>query len=230
MSSRSKLWTRANHLACHNYWHHSLFNLAIGDFDGAIAVLDEQMLPRMKATETAFSIFDSSSLLYRLLFVDQQNRSFGDELIVSKYRDVFAVAKQYLSRHVLGFTNTHLMMTCLGSSHRAEAFELLEQLSSSKLAELHPEVASVTAQLLNGMIDYEQGNYERATDTLNSVKDSVYLLGGSNAQRDVFSQLLLVCAVKSDKQSHKKLAQDLLEQRKVFEMNDKFLTGKVNRS
>src|SRR5699024_2761332 len=73
MSSRSPLWTKANHLGCHNYWHHSLFNLATGDFDGALDLFDNQIRPRMQATQTAFSIVDSSSLMFRLLFVDPQN-------------------------------------------------------------------------------------------------------------------------------------------------------------
>src|SRR5699024_9787215 len=42
MASRSSLWTKANHLGCHNYWHQSLFNVATGDFNGAIDIFDNE--------------------------------------------------------------------------------------------------------------------------------------------------------------------------------------------
>ena len=119
-------------------------------------------------------------------------------------------------------------MACLGSGNKMEATELVDSFKDSKLAELHPEYSVVSRKLMSAIVDYDRENYDRATDTLSSIKDSIYMLGGSNAQQDVFKQLHLVCALKSSSSEHKKLLQDLLKEREVFEQNDRFLLEKVD--
>ena len=44
--------------------------------------------------------------------------------------------------------------------------------------------------LAHSIIELGQGNYKSATDRLESIKDDIYLIGGSHAQRHLFDDLL----------------------------------------
>ena len=63
------------------------------------------------------------------------------------------------------------------------------------------------------MVLCSTGNHEKAVDLLWPAKYEIVKLGGSDAQRDVISQLLVMSAVKSPKPEHKKLAKNLLIER-----------------
>jgi hypothetical protein len=64
--------------------------------------------------------------------------------------------------------------------------------------------------LVKAMQSYAQGDYRTATDLLMPIKDHFILIGGSNAQRDVFLQLTIMSAIKA---KDGKAARILLDER-----------------
>ena len=44
--------------------------------------------------------------------------------------------------------------------------------------------------LAHSIVELGQGNYKSATERLSSIKDDIYLIGGSHAQRHLFDDLL----------------------------------------
>ncbi|KAI2796188.1 Tetratricopeptide repeat protein 38 [Blomia tropicalis] len=54
MKDTCKLWTTANLLACHNYWHFALFHQSDDKADEAVYLLDNEILPRFRSTQTPY--------------------------------------------------------------------------------------------------------------------------------------------------------------------------------
>lgn len=198
-------------MACHNYWHLSLFNIATGNFDGAVELLDREILPRVKASQTSFTICDASSLLYRLSLIEPKEKCLSEDVVRSKFTEVYSVARQYLNQHILPFNDVHFLMSCLGSGHQREASDLIDSLKLSHFAEVHPQVTELTVQLMESMRYFQEDNYEKSTDILCSVRDSIVQIGGSDAQRGVFDKLLFTTALKSSKPEHRKLTSQLFQ-------------------
>jgi uncharacterized protein HemY len=64
--------------------------------------------------------------------------------------------------------------------------------------------------LCEGMIAYEAGDYDKATELLWPMRNEISIIGGSHAQRDLFAQILCDAAVHSSKLS---VARGLLSER-----------------
>jgi hypothetical protein len=64
--------------------------------------------------------------------------------------------------------------------------------------------------LCEGMIAYEVGDYDKATELLWPMRNEISTIGGSHAQRDLFAQIMCDAAVRSSKLA---LARSLLSER-----------------
>lgn len=60
---------------------------------------------------------------------------------------------------------------------------------------------------------YNQGNYSRAVALLYPLRYQMVDIGGSDAQRDLFNQLLIHAAMKSENKQHQKLGRCLVVER-----------------
>mgnify|MGYP002649573673 CR=1 FL=1 len=222
-------WARANHLASHNHWHRGLFHLALGEWEGALGVFDRHLEPNFTSNRALYGLADASSLLQRMLFVLPENRSSSFEAcdVEKRFKAVFEVARDHLDGHDLGYTDAHLVMAALGSGHPAEAAQVVEGLTGSKLAELHPKLATLTERLCSALVDYSREQYEKAAETMESIRREHWAIGGSNAQRDVFNQLHLAAAVRSGRAEHKRVLKELTEEREALAEGDKWLLRKV---
>lgn len=223
MTSQKHFWSKSNHLTCHNSWHQSLFNISTDNFDEAFNLFDNEIMASVRSTQTPFSIADSSSFLVRLSLIDTCQSTRPKFSLDSRFKDVYAVSKQYHNLHILGFNDAHFLMSYLGSGHINEAREFLEDFKKSPYEKRHPKSGQIMSKLLEAMIAYEEHRYEESTELLVSIKDSLFLIGGSDAQRDIFNMLAITSAMKSGKESHKKLLQELLLERESFKPNDKFI-------
>lgn len=208
MKDTCKLWTTANLLACHNYWHFALFHLSDDKADEAVYLLDNEILPRFRSTQTPISITNASSLLFRLFLMEPDKCPLSKDQMATTFNEIFSVSKQYLNRHILPFADIHYMMTCIGSGHTVEAADLVETFKTSPYATTHPEMLPILVDFMSSMLYYHEGNFTKATDMLLSIKNSLHLIGGSVAQQDIFNQMLIASATKSSNPSHHKISQD----------------------
>jgi hypothetical protein len=56
---------------------------------------------------------------------------------------------------------------------------------------------NVLVPLCEGILAYEQGHYDKATDLLWTVRNDIVSIGGSHAQRDLFAQIICDAAVRA---------------------------------
>uniref|UniRef100_A0A9J7X8K5 Tetratricopeptide repeat protein 38 n=1 Tax=Cyprinus carpio carpio TaxID=630221 RepID=A0A9J7X8K5_CYPCA len=204
MASTEKDWMVCDMLACHNYWHWALYHIEKGNYEAALKIFDEQVSRRSVKSGAMLDVVDSCSLLYRL---ELEGVSVKD-----RYRELLQVTQPHTEDHTLLFNDLHFLMVSLGSKETGTTQRLLESLQelAKDPAENHQlQIAErVGLPMCQALLEYDQGNYSQAVELLKPIKDRVVEIGGSDAQRDVFSQLLIHAAMKSGDKEHQQFARN----------------------
>ncbi len=121
-------------------------------------------------------------------------------------------AEETLGDQMLAFTDTHVTMA-LARTGRGEALARHRQTLAERAdgkgwaAELS---ADATLPIADAIAAYFAGDYDRAVDGFLACREEWPRVGGSHAQRDLYSQALLDAAVKAGRTQ---LAESLLAER-----------------
>lgn len=216
MSNNTTDWEFSNHLARHNYWHWALFHVEKGEIEAAGDLFEQQVLKRSLTSPSLFSITDSVALQYRIQYADEEA---GVRLNTKHWPTMEAMCQPYLKSNVHAFSDAHLMMALVANKNFSAAEELMElALQETRLAG-----ANVAAPLFRAILAYGREQYATAVDLLYPVRYEIIDIGYSNAQRDVFYQMLIVAAIKSKEKSHKIIAEHLIAERKAYKGNSALL-------
>jgi tetratricopeptide (TPR) repeat protein len=200
-------WEKSNFIACHNYWHLALYHIEKEDYDSAIHILDNHIIKRAEIMKRPGNIVDATSLLYRIELISPECGLVTEK----RWQNVFDLVEPNLSnKRILGFIDSHFLMACLGAKKFDKVEEILENLRSYESSE---QWLKTTLAITQAMVAFSEENYSKAVNLLIDVRYETQCMGGSNAQRDVFIQLLTVAALKSSIAWHKKLGQNLLNER-----------------
>lgn len=199
-------WEICNLLATHNYWHWALYHIEKGELEAAADLYETQILKRCYESRAMLDIVDCLSLPYRLHL---ENPNTADNLIGKHWSELVKLVEPHLNDHVLSFNDAHFMMALCGARKYSEAEELFENSSSADCI----SGKEVNSQLLKSILAYSREQYELCVDTLYPIRYELVVIGGSDAQRDVFNQLLIAAALKSTKSEHRRLVEQLILER-----------------
>lgn len=212
INTTEKDWQGCNYLACHNYWHWSLFHMELDRPESASSIYESRIGPQAKKSGNMLDIVDATSLLYRLDLL------FPNKYTANHWQDLYKVCEPHFDDHILGFNTVHFTMACLGNDRPEKAEELLEGLRSIKREGIIKDHwIDITEQVLQSMIDFKREKYQCSLEQLLAIKDDLLKMGGSDAQRDVFNQLMLVAAVRAQSMD---ICQQLLNERKSLRGDD----------
>lgn len=206
LSSTLSNWETCNLLATHNYWHWALYHIEKGELEAAADIYENQILKRCIESGAMLDVVDCLSLPYRLHLDDPIS---AENLIGKHWSNVVKLVEPHLNDHILSFNDAHFMMALCGASKFSEAEELLENSSKAD----YISGSEVNRQLLKSILAYSREQYELCVDTLYPIRYDLVVIGGSDAQRDVFNQLLIAAALKSTKIDHRRLVEQLILER-----------------
>ncbi|TNN49564.1 Tetratricopeptide repeat protein 38 [Liparis tanakae] len=156
----------------------------------------------------------------------------GGVCVQDRWRELLQVTRPHTDDHVTLFNDLHFLMASLGAKESATSQRLLEGLQ--ELARepgdnhQHQLAGTTGVAMCQALMEYDQGHYDRAVQLLYPLRYRVVNIGGSDAQRDVFNQLLIHAAVKSENKHHQKLGRCLLLERDATRPNS-LLTGRLMR-
>ncbi|XP_037032820.1 tetratricopeptide repeat protein 38-like [Bradysia coprophila] len=205
MNDNETLWNFSNHIAGHNYWHWSLYYLTKGEFESAADVLDQKLLNRPD-----FGRFDSLTLSYLLAMEDY---SISD--VMQKHGDRYEdIIKQNQANHYRSFNDVRIMMGLCVSKKYDEAEQFMTESKGSEC--IHGR--NVNENLLTSIWSYSREMYEDCVELLWPIRYNIKQIGGSEAQRDVFSLMLIHACLRSKKVKHNRLASQLIEEREIHRM------------
>ncbi|XP_072452692.1 tetratricopeptide repeat protein 38 isoform X6 [Notamacropus eugenii] len=196
-------------LACHNYWHWALYLIEKGEHEAALTIYDEHIAPSLMTSGSMLDMVDTCSMLYRLQL---EGMHVGE-----RWQAVLPVTKPHSRDHILLFNDAHFLMSFLGANDHGTVQELLttlQELSQSPGENHEHQLAQeVGLPLCQALVEMDSGNPDRAVELLLPIRYKIVEIGGSNAQRDIFNQLLVHAALKCEQRSHRNLARSLLMER-----------------
>nr|KAF6498387.1 tetratricopeptide repeat domain 38 [Rousettus aegyptiacus] len=208
-------WKDSDMLACHNYWHWALYLIEKGEYEAALTIYDEHIFPSLRTSGAMLDVVDSCSMLYRLRM---EGVSVGD-----RWRDVLPITQKHTRDHVLLFNDAHFLMASLGAGDPQTTQELLTTLQDASKSPgencQHLLARDVGLPLCQALVEVENGNPNRAVELLLPIRYRIVQVGGSNAQRDVFNQLLIHAALNCTSGTHKNVARSLLMERDALKPN-----------
>lgn len=172
-------WQHGQWIRGHLWWHLCLPLIEQGNFERVFDIFDQHISDCDKDMVTRLN--DCTSLLWRLELKGIDVGDRWDQLV-----DMWA---HHTDEHAFAFADAHLAMTLVSAGGEKKLGRYLESLHAYIEGEnnTNSEILETVGQALcQGMIAYRRGDYQRAADQINSVRDQIYRIGGSNAQRDLF--------------------------------------------
>jgi len=205
-------WTTGTTFSHHIWWHTALFHVQLGEYESALQLYDDKVGPMTLKDGGNFPLSDGSSLLMRLHLegVDVGDRVNEQAKGWVKHNDDF----------VSLFYDGHNSFCSLLAGDRAANQKLLENMreyiNGDRLGWNKDVTANVGIPLVEGITHYMDGEYTEAVEKLAPMMPELQKkIQGSKAQKDIFRQILLHAAAKSNTKQNLDLAMDILNNRLV---------------
>lgn len=176
-------WQAKNNFENHIHWHKALFCLGQGDTATPLEIYDVA-LADAHAADFYLDVCNSASLLWRL------------ELLGIDTGDRWEQLKDFSARRVndqeLVFVTLHyLIMPALKGDQQAIEHGLMNFKTWSDMPTTQGEIARHIGQpMAEGIAAIGAGQLQQGVDSLKSVQDDMYKIGGSHAQRHLFNQVI----------------------------------------
>ncbi|MCP4389675.1 MAG: tetratricopeptide repeat protein, partial [Gammaproteobacteria bacterium] len=196
-----------NGFAFHNWWHLALYHVEHEDFDGALKVYDEQILPG--DSDVSMQMLDASALLWRLHLQGVDVGARWDRIA-----DLW-VRKTDTENGYYAFNDLHAVIALVGAGRFDAARQVLAAVEAA--ARDNVGVTRMMAQDVGiptcaAIIDFGQQRYPQVIDRLLPIRTLAHRFGGSHAQRDILTQTLIESALRG---GNLKLANNLISERKL---------------
>jgi tetratricopeptide (TPR) repeat protein len=196
-------WAKKNPFKAHVWWHAGLFLLAQGESERALALYDDALCS--VNSEQYVDVSNQAALLKR---IELSGVDVGD-----RWNALAEHSEKRIHDHMLPFRDAHFSLA-LASGGKFDAagrhIESMMAFSSQGGGWRAEATRDILVPLCEGMIAYEAGNYDRATELFWPKRHEIVNIGGSHAQRDLFAQIMCDAAMRS---SSLPVARSLLSER-----------------
>jgi hypothetical protein len=192
-------WSLGNNLIHHLWWHRALLRLDLREVDAVMASYDQDIRnfddPMTKATPDHYvDLQNAAALLWRL---EQLGLDVGD-----RWQGLADKAEARIGEvgHLLMVP--HLMLALVATERDAAATRFvaaLRELAADPTLWTATAIADVVIPVCEAAQAHRRGDHARVVDLLAPRRAQIRLLGGSNAQRDMFFQMLIDSAMKADR-------------------------------
>jgi tetratricopeptide (TPR) repeat protein len=194
-------WKDANNFAFHVAWHRCLFLLDLGRNDEVIALYDREVRP--ESSDDLLDISNAVALLWRL---EQLGTDVG-----RRWEELVGWSAKRCDDHMQVFGDVHYAMALAAAGD--EDFARWRRSSETYGTKAETESAvmrEVGLALGDAALAHRHSDYAHATERLLPLREGFYRIGGSHAQRDLFTKLLIDSAVRAGRSG---IARDLLCER-----------------
>lgn len=230
-------WKDCDLIASHNYWHLALFHLEKNELDRAVDILDNQQMSNL---DSILNVINASQLLLRIKF--NNNLPTDPDFFPSRWLQLSDKVKERVDKRGFMYSDWHVasvLASCGSSEEKSTFWHTLSQFLSSEDKPINTELVidnligqinineksksgqylrQVNAELrgaFDAVFFYQQNEFDKVVESLYPIRDSIYKMGGSNAQRDIFNLLLIDSAFKSSVKQHNSLGVALLNERSL---------------
>ena len=183
-------WAEKNPFKAHVWWHAALFFMAQGESERALQIYDNEL--NSVNSETYVDVSNQAALLKRL--------QMGGVDIGNRWEALAEHSEKRIDDHMLPFRDAHFGLALAANGNFDVARRHVESMAefAGQGQDWRAQVTrNILIPLCEGMIAYEEGNYDRACEILWSIRNETVSVGGSHAQRDLFAQIICDAAVRA---------------------------------
>jgi hypothetical protein len=199
LAAQTGYWPIGNNLVHHLWWHRALMQLDLGERDAVLASYDANIrnldAPLTKAAPDQFNdLQNATALLWRLEQLGLDVGARWDELADK------AEARIGDSAHLLLPPHLMLALAATGRDDASARFlaALRDQAGDASRWDA-AAIGDVVVPVCEAGLAHRRGQHAQVVALLQPRLDQIRLLGGSNAQRDLFRQILIDSAMKADR-------------------------------
>jgi len=174
---------RLSFLHGHLWWHVALMALDAGDFDGALAIYEQQIKPAGRPFPPLNIYTDGASLLWRLSLA-------GKAGLEPHWRDVAAYGDKHFPQAGAHFADVHYALVAAAMGSEALDTRLAQLEAREASGKLAPGSSAI--DICRGVRAFAAGDNDHAIHLLEPVMSEVVRFGGSHAQRELWEDTLIV--------------------------------------
>ena len=181
-------WAPNSMFAYHLWWHKALFHIDANDVVSALKLFDENI--SAGGFGQALELLDGSALLWRLSLLGHD--------VGARWTDLANKWETRVDHAYYAFNDVSAMMALVGAG-RAEAQQRL--IAAAKRAATGQGTNATMSREIGvpaceGFASFGRADYARTIELLMPVRGKASRMGGSHAQRDVFSWTLTEAAIR----------------------------------
>ena len=183
-------WSTTNNFRFHLYWHQCLFHIERGEYDQALDIHDRLLVSDLDS-EFYLDLCNAASVLWRL---ELHGINVGD-----RWHVLAEAAKRHIFDQDLLFVSLHYLMPLAAIGDREATDSLMQNLLAWQgLEETQSGVIEqVGLPLAKTICEIRQGKPGKAYENLCNIRSKLKIIGGSHAQRDLFTMILLDATCKA---------------------------------
>jgi len=190
LTGQESRWAHCNNFGYHVWWHLGLFHLDRGEYDRVLELYDTRI--RAEHTDDYRDIANGASMLTRL---EIEGIDVGD-----RWEELAALSAGRVEDGCVIFADLHYLLALHGAGRLAEANRLVARIAADAARSDHEmhEVAAVAGHpAATGLAAFRAGQYSLAFERLRRARPELQRVGGSHAQRDVFSRLMIEAGLRA---------------------------------
>lgn len=180
-------WADKNPFKAHVWWHAALFQLSQGRPDQALELYDMALCS--VNSDSYVDVSNQAALLKRI--------EFGGIDVSDRWAALAEHSEKRIHDHMLPFRDAHFSLA-LAAGGRFECarqhLESMAQFAAGAQGWRADVTRDILIPLCEGIIAYEQGDYDKATELFLPLRHDIVHIGGSHAQRDLFAQIICEAA------------------------------------
>lgn len=177
-----------NNFGGHLFWHLALFKLEKGAIAEVFDLYDRKI--RDEKTDDFRDIANGASLLMRL--------ELDGHTVGKRWEELADKAEARLEDRSLVFADLHYLLALVGAGRSKSASRLARSMAGPAGFSVQTLVAAQAGQATaEGLAHFAAGNMGQATERLIASRRQRVVMGGSDAQRDIFEQVLVEAALRA---------------------------------
>lgn len=183
-------WSDVNQMSLHLWWHRCLFHLELGQFDDVFEIYDSWVRNRdlpltVSVPDLYIDMQNGASMLLRL---ELRGMDIGD-----RWNELAEITLDRLEDHTSPFTSAHFAIILAAAGRFKEADQLLASMfkfAQSDQGSYGPRYTAAAIPASRAAIAHRKGDHQSVVDLLMPARRSLWQMGGSQAQRDLFFLIL----------------------------------------
>ena len=188
LNDHAKTWAdRSIFIREHNYWHLALFHLDRDEPVRALQIFDDHLWGEWP--EFAQEQIGAISALWRL--------ELRGTYVGTRWNPVVAKVVERWHEHILPFHDLHFVYALARGGRKAELRDFIASMTRHGEKDASGIWDSIAIPCAQGLAAYAEGRFAIAADLIGPLLERLHLIGGSHAQRDVFTQTWIDAALRA---------------------------------